>query len=820
MLKFLLVKILFMSISASLCGAVVLGAARAGGRLFSKRTIYALWTAVIVLSLVPISLSDFNAIRNGGAVGNLSEYRTAGNFGLSALKNIGTNTAKNTAAGSAGVNVAEKSGAKTDSDGKIIGKSGNKNNSENTKKTTADSSETAASGAAKARSVKGADNGNTAENTAAGADNNTAANTALSEAGAANSKTTANTGKRYIDLILNIISVMYLLTVAALGGVWIFRRVKFNAVFRRCCKREDESRLEGVKLRVGVRSNAALYTVAASCSPFVFGVIRPKIVIPESGADDGALMHELVHIKHRDTFRLALINIAKAIHFFNPLCYVAFRLMNKDMEMSCDEKVIESFKSIKREYSTALLGFATNNYKASPSPLCFIENDAKSRIKNILKFKKPKKAVSIIAIILCLTVLSACVSNPVDVKKQTDKISINTNISSTQSSNFSDDYILGKVIFASPILSSILIDGGNTTIKFDGKKLIRSNDAEQTEYSDKVEELEYTKKQFSEKYSNKDDALTPVIDKKYFKNAKLIKEVKYYNDESFVSIIYFDNKPALYGSDGIRIYEIMPNSNGFGKAVSNEILKHTSPNFDYEKYKSEAHYIYQKEYTGDDTISVYLNFYAATYSTRFGYVKDESAWMSDAKIDLKLNDNFDYSVVKFTVPQDGSEYNKSIKEMFSNDVYAYYFGDNANNNDSISKELTIQAIKSLVKSNKDIDINKSIETLIKRIGNINLIDNDYNEYFNLLVDYGEYTVRYTFNKYKNGKLGEPEGKILQSAFSKIAEDEYVKASANTGKEYFDAFDKHARDLKKQNKLDYDFKLLYPYTYLYLTEYAK
>ncbi|MFQ8958485.1 MAG: hypothetical protein ACLR6O_06505, partial [Eubacterium sp.] len=410
--------------------------------------------------------------------------------------------------------------------------------------------------------------------------------------------------------------------------------------------------------------------------------------------------------------------------------------------------------------------------------------------------------------------MSACVSNPVDVKKQTDKISVNSNISSTQSSSFSDDYILGKVIFESPILSSILIDGGNTTIKFDGKKLIRSNDAEKTEYSDKVEKLEYTKKQFSEKYYNHDDTLTPVIDKKYFKNAKLIKEVKYYKDKSYVSIIYFDNKPALYGSDGIRIYEIMPNSKGFGSAVSNEILKHTLQNSDYEKYKSEAHYIYQKEYTGNDTISVYLNFYAATYSTRFGYVKDESAWMNDAKIDLKLNDNSDYSVVKFTVPQDGSEYNKSIKEMFSNDVYAYYFGDNANNNDSISKELTTQAIKSLVKSNKDIDINKSIETLIKRIGNINLIDNDYNEYFNLLIDYDEYTVRYTFNKYKNGRLGEPEGKILQSAFSKIAEDEYVKASANTGKEYFDAFDKHARDLKKQNKLDYDFKLLYPYTYLY------
>ena len=421
---------------------------------------------------------------------------------------------------------------------------------------------------------------------------------------------------------------------------------------------------------------------------------------------------------------------------------------------------------------------------------------------------------------LCLIILSACASNPIDVKKQTDKISINSssNVSAKQNNTISDDYILGNVIATNTGLSvsSIQIDGGNTVIKFDKKKLILNIETEEIEYSDKVEEKEYTRKEFLKTYATyKLDA-----DEKYFSKTNSIKEVKYFKGKYYSSIIYFDNKPTLYNQEGVRIYAIMPNSKGFGSAVSNEILKHTLQNSDYEKYKSEAHYIYQKEYTGDDTISVYLNFYAATYSTRFGYVKDESALMSNAKIDLKLNDNSDYSVVKFTVPQDGSEYNKSIKEMFSNDVYAYYFGDNANNNDSISKELIIQAIKSLVKSNKDIDINKSIETLIKRIGNINLIDNDYNEYFNLLIDYDEYTVRYTFNKYKNGKLGEPEGKILQSAFSKIAEDEYVKASANTGKEYFDAFDKHARDLKKQNKLDYDFKLLYPYTYLYLTEYAK
>ena len=406
MLKFLLVKILFMSISASLCGAVVLGAARLGGRLFSKRAIYALWTAVIALSLVPISLSNLNAIRNGGAVGNLSEYRAAGSVGLDVLKNIGTDAAKNTAAGNIGVNVAEKSGAKTDSDGKIIGKSGNKNNSENTKKTTADSSETAASGAAKARSVKGADNGNTAEDTAAGADNNTAANTALSEADAANSKTAANTGKRYIDLILNIISVMYLLTVAALGGVWIFRRVKFNAAFRRCCKRADESRLDSALLRVGVRSKAKLYTVTASCSPFVFGVIRPKIVISESGADDSALMHELVHIKHRDVFRLTLINIAKAVHFFNPLMYIFAKETKRYMELACDEEVSSLLSGAERaRYSAEIVRSAAGFARGG---VCLSENaeNIKERIDSVMNGKIYKRSVRIVGAIAAAALIA------------------------------------------------------------------------------------------------------------------------------------------------------------------------------------------------------------------------------------------------------------------------------------------------------------------------------------------------------------------------------------------------------------------------------
>ena len=101
-----------------------------------------------------------------------------------------------------------------------------------------------------------------------------------------------------------------------------------------------------------------------------------------------------------------------------------------------------------------------------------------------------------------------------------------------------------------------------------------------------------------------------------------------------------------------------------------------------------------------------------------------------------------------------------------------------------------------------------------------MIDTETDAYFSKLLDYGEYTVRYTFNAYKSGKLNEPSGKILQYAFLKIAGDEYIKTAADTGKEYFDEFDKHAKSIAEKNKIYDKFKAEYPYTYIYITEYMK
>lgn len=151
-------------------------------------------------------------------------------------------------------------------------------------------------------------------------------------------------------------------------------------------------------------------------SPFILGLISPKIYIP-FGLDEKTysyvIQHEKCHISRGDNYIKAIAFVLAAVHWFNPLCWLAFYLMSKDMETSCDETVLSKNKNIKKEYSEALLSFALESRGHRISPLCFSENSIKSRIKNILSFKKPKMAVSIAVFILCLAVIVGCAANPV-----------------------------------------------------------------------------------------------------------------------------------------------------------------------------------------------------------------------------------------------------------------------------------------------------------------------------------------------------------------------------------------------------------------------
>ena len=149
-------------------------------------------------------------------------------------------------------------------------------------------------------------------------------------------------------------------------------------------------------------------------SPFILGFVRPKIYLPFGlNADQQryVLAHERYHLKRFDHIVRPLSFLILTVHWFNPLVWAAYYLMGRDMEMSCDEKVLSGGESVKA-YSTTLLSFAANRRFPSPSPLAFGESGVKGRIKNALNWKKPRTWVTIIAIIVCIVVIVVCAANP------------------------------------------------------------------------------------------------------------------------------------------------------------------------------------------------------------------------------------------------------------------------------------------------------------------------------------------------------------------------------------------------------------------------
>ncbi|MDD3840646.1 MAG: M56 family metallopeptidase [Clostridia bacterium] len=153
-------------------------------------------------------------------------------------------------------------------------------------------------------------------------------------------------------------------------------------------------------------------------TPFVFGIIRPKIYLPiglSQNEKPYIIKHEQIHIKRLDYLIKPFAFLVLCVHWFNPLVWVAFFLMGQDMELSCDESVIKQLGSdIKKDYSSSLLALSTGRRIVGGCPLAFGENDTKGRIKNILNYKKPVFLVVVIAVVAVVAVCVGLMSNPKD----------------------------------------------------------------------------------------------------------------------------------------------------------------------------------------------------------------------------------------------------------------------------------------------------------------------------------------------------------------------------------------------------------------------
>lgn len=156
--------------------------------------------------------------------------------------------------------------------------------------------------------------------------------------------------------------------------------------------------------------------------PFILGLLPPRVYVPAGLREEErtyVLAHERVHIRRGDHWVKLLAYLLLAVHWFNPAVWAAFFLMSRDMEMSCDERVLRDLGGQAKAYSRTLLRFAEGRQFPAPAPLGFGESDVKSRIKNALRWKKPKLWITLAATVLCIAAVAACTADPKE-PKETD----------------------------------------------------------------------------------------------------------------------------------------------------------------------------------------------------------------------------------------------------------------------------------------------------------------------------------------------------------------------------------------------------------------
>ncbi|MEG1658045.1 MAG: M56 family metallopeptidase, partial [Oscillibacter sp.] len=200
------------------------------------------------------------------------------------------------------------------------------------------------------------------------------------------------------DLALKIAVLFWLAGLAALViyGVWAYLRL-------------------GRTVATAVLRETNIYECDAVSSPFVLGFFRPKIYIPFHLDDNRrtfVLCHERIHIRRRDYLVKPLAYLLLALYWWNPAVWLCYILCCRDMEMSCDEAVLNALgKQAKAGYGMALVDFATERRFPAASPLAFGELDAKNRVRHVLKWKKVSAPVTFLALCAVALVAMVCGSN-------------------------------------------------------------------------------------------------------------------------------------------------------------------------------------------------------------------------------------------------------------------------------------------------------------------------------------------------------------------------------------------------------------------------
>lgn len=194
---------------------------------------------------------------------------------------------------------------------------------------------------------------------------------------------------------------------------------------------------EILRMLVKIPGRVRILVSDRTTTPLTAGIVFPRIILPKLlKADRGTdfkyvLMHEMIHIKRADNLFKLVMLLAVCIHWFNPLVWVMYLLTDRDIELSCDEKILEICgEEEKKKYARALLELAENQYQWSLFLNGFGKSAIQERIVAIMNFKKMSMAGIVCAILLAGTAMTAFAGNSSDIAKKKEQ----ANIESTENS--------------------------------------------------------------------------------------------------------------------------------------------------------------------------------------------------------------------------------------------------------------------------------------------------------------------------------------------------------------------------------------------------
>ena len=199
--------------------------------------------------------------------------------------------------------------------------------------------------------------------------------------------------------------------IPVLAGIWLFgiaalflySAVSYWRLRRKVC--------EAVILRGNI------YQSEKVCSPFVLGIIRPKIYLPyhmDSREVGHVIAHEQTHIRRKDHWWKPLGFLLLTTHWFNPLMWLSYILLCRDIELACDEKVIRKMSNEQRaDYTQALVACSVDRRLITACPLAFGEIGVKERVKSVMNYKKPAFWIVLASVIVCAVIAVCFLTNPI-----------------------------------------------------------------------------------------------------------------------------------------------------------------------------------------------------------------------------------------------------------------------------------------------------------------------------------------------------------------------------------------------------------------------